>query len=133
MHDQQCYRWPISKDLVGLRRYLHHHAGRAGLVGMRRIDLVLAAHEAVINVLEHGGATGTLIVRYDTQALTVDIVDDAGRLRAEHAPRECPRSGAVRGFGLWLMSRLCDEFTINRIDASSRVRLRMYLSSASAR
>jgi anti-sigma regulatory factor (Ser/Thr protein kinase) len=119
VHSQQRYRWPISNDLTGLRRHLYHHAGRAGLAGERRDDLVLAANEAIVNVLEHGGAIGTVIIRYDTQALTVDIVDAAGRLRAEHAPHERPGPSAVRGFGLWLMSHLCDEFTIDQADAGS--------------
>ncbi|MFI6513657.1 ATP-binding protein [Streptosporangium sp. NPDC050855] len=133
MHAQQpYYRWPISKDLVGLRRHLYHHADRAGLVGTRRIDLVLAANEAIVNVLEHGDATGTVIVRYDAQVLIVDIIDTAGRLRPEHAPRRPPAAGVPRGLGLWLMNRLCDEFTIDHIDAGSRVRLQMHLPSASA-
>ncbi|MFI6510405.1 ATP-binding protein [Streptosporangium sp. NPDC050855] len=129
MHTQQRYRWPISNDLSGLRRHLYHHTDRAGLVGTRRVDLVLAANEAVINVLEHGDATGTVIIQYDAQVLTVDIIDAAGRLRAEHAPGECPGPGATRGLGLWLMGYLCDEFTIDQVDAGSRVRLRMYLHS----
>ena len=102
MRDQQPCRWPISSDLAGLRRHLYHHTDRAGLAGTRRDDLVPAANEAVINVLEHGGATGTVSIRHDAQALTVEVVDAAGRLRPEHARRERPGPGAVRGFGLWL-------------------------------
>ncbi|MEU8381903.1 ATP-binding protein, partial [Streptosporangium sp. NPDC048865] len=132
MHSQQHGRWPISDDLIGLRRHLYHHAGRAGLAGTRRDDLVLAANEAVINVLEHGGAAGSVSIGYDTHVLTVDVVDTAGRLRPEHARREHPGPDAGRGFGLWLMGHLCDEFTIDHIGESSRVRLRMYLRPAPA-
>ncbi|MGC5010088.1 ATP-binding protein [Streptosporangium sp. DT93] len=132
MHSQQRCRWPISDDLIGLRRHLYHHIDQAGLAGPRRDDLVLAANEAVINVLEHGGATGTVSIWHDAQALTVDVVDAVGRLRAEHTRRERPAPGATRGFGLWLMGHLCDEFTIDQADASSRVRLRMYLHPTSA-
>ncbi|MEU8377973.1 ATP-binding protein [Streptosporangium sp. NPDC048865] len=131
MHSQQRGRWPISDDLIGLRRHLYHHAGRAGLAGTQRDDLLLAANEAVINVLEHGGASGTVSIEYDTHALTVDIVDAAGRLRPEHARREHPGPNAVRGFGLWLMGHLCDELTIHQSSTSSRVRLRMYLRPTS--
>ncbi|MET8141510.1 ATP-binding protein [Sphaerisporangium sp. NPDC005288] len=90
MHSGQRYGWPISYDLIGLRRHLYHYAGRAGLAGERLDDLVLAANEAIVNVLEHGEAIGTVSIRYDTQALTVDVVDAAGRLRAEHAPMSLP-------------------------------------------
>lgn len=123
---QQCRR-PISDDLTGLRRHLYHHTDQAGLAGTRRDDMVLAANEAVINVLEHGGANGTVSIRHDARALTVEVVDTAGRLRPEHARRERPGPGAARGFGLWLMGHLCDEFTIDQTEEGSRVRLRMYL------
>jgi len=131
MHTDQRDHWPISTDLIGLRRYLHHYMSQVGLAGTRRDDLLLAANEAVINVLEHGDAAGSVSVWHDEADLVVDVVDDAGRLSPEQANRSRPAPGSVRGFGLWLMGRLCDEFTIYQSGGRSLVRLRMHLSVAS--
>ena len=122
-HGQQ---WPIDEDLTALRERLFQHAAQAGMRGERLDDLLLAVNEAVINVLEHGGGDGTLSISQDETYLTVDVTDAAGHLDVRHIPRKRP-TGTVRGFGLWLMSQLCDEFTIQRIAGRSRVRLRMLL------
>ncbi|MER6177644.1 ATP-binding protein [Streptosporangium sp. NPDC001681] len=124
--------WPIDEDLSALRERLHHHATQAGLRGERLNDLLLATNEAVINVLEHGGGKGTVDVWQDESHLTIDVTDAVGLLATEHIPAKRP-TGTVRGFGLWLMTQLCDEFTIEQIAGGSRVRLRMDLRSPSAR
>ncbi|MFI6512001.1 ATP-binding protein [Streptosporangium sp. NPDC050855] len=122
-------QWPITSDLTGLRRRLARYADQVGLTGRRRDDLLLAAHEATINVLEHGGASGTVSVWQDEETLTVDVADDAGRLAPGDARRDRPSPRATRGFGLWLMGQICDEFTIRQADGRSHVRLRMKLTS----
>ncbi|GAB3879622.1 hypothetical protein GCM10027612_05730 [Microbispora bryophytorum subsp. camponoti] len=48
-------QWPITDDLAALRENIQRYALRAGLTGSRLDDLVIAANEAAINVLEHGG------------------------------------------------------------------------------
>ncbi|WP_433248314.1 ATP-binding protein [Streptosporangium sp. CA-135522] len=118
--------WPIDDDLTGLRQRLLQHAAQAGMKGERLDDLLLAANEAVINVLEHGGGKGTLSIWHNDTCITVDVVDAAGNLAPRDIPPERP-TGTVRGFGLWLMSQLCDEFSIEQSEGESRVRLRMRL------
>ncbi|MEV4750330.1 ATP-binding protein [Streptosporangium sp. NPDC049248] len=124
--------WSIDEDLSALRERLHHYATQAGMRGERLNDLLLATNEAVINVLEHGGGKGTVDVWQDETHLTIDVTDTVGILATEHIPAKRP-TGTVRGFGLWLMTQLCDEFTIERIAVGSRVRLRMNLRSPAAR
>ncbi|GAA3817123.1 hypothetical protein GCM10022226_42230 [Sphaerisporangium flaviroseum] len=130
MRVNHCGRWPITQDLAGLRRHIHHHAQRVGLTGQRLDDLLIAANEAAINVLEHGGGSGVLALWHDEAALTIDVTDTAGRLTGDDVRRELPGSDspAPRGFGLWLMGRLCDEFAIHQEGGRSRVRLRMRLN-----
>lgn len=118
-------QWPITDDLAALRDHVTECAEKAGLSRARVIDLVLAANEAAINVLEHGGGTGTLTVRQEPDAVVVEITDHAGRLTAQHAGHGPPPNSAGRGFGLWLMHRLCDDFTIRQTPGRSQVRLRM--------
>ncbi|GGQ30690.1 ATP-binding protein [Streptosporangium pseudovulgare] len=123
--------WPIDDDLTALRERLFRHATLAGMHGDRLDDLLLAANEAVINVLEHGGGKGTLSIWHNATCVTVEITDSSGDLAAKHVPPERP-TDTVRGFGLWLMSQLCDELTIDQADEGSRVRLRMRLDAEPA-
>jgi anti-sigma regulatory factor (Ser/Thr protein kinase) len=118
--------WPIDEDLSALRERLQYHAVRAGVRGERLDDLLLVTNEAVINILEHGGGKGTLSIWQNETYLTVDVTDTLGVLTSWHVPRERP-TGTVRGFGLWLMNQLCDEFAIEQTEEGSRVRLRMRL------
>jgi anti-sigma regulatory factor (Ser/Thr protein kinase) len=119
--------WPITTNLAALRQQIRHHAADAGLTGTRLENLLLAANEAAVNVLEHGGGSGTLTVWHDETRLTVDVVDTAGRLMPRDVYRRRSAHQASRGVGLWLMGRLCDEFTIRQGSGRSRVRLRMRL------
>ncbi|WP_338055743.1 ATP-binding protein [Streptosporangium subroseum] len=59
---------------------MHHRATDAGSAEERLEDLLLAANEAAVNVLEHGGGSGTLTVWHDETELTFDVVDTTGRL-----------------------------------------------------
>ncbi|MDP9864152.1 MULTISPECIES: ATP-binding protein [Streptosporangium] len=124
--------WPIDDDLTALRQRLLHHAAQAGMRGERLDDLLLAVNEAVINVLEHGGGKGTLSIWHNDTCITVEVVDPAGTLAPRDIPPERP-TGTVRGFGLWLMNELCDEFAIQQAEGESRVRLRMFLHPSPAR
>ncbi|MCW2881089.1 MAG: putative anti-sigma regulatory factor, serine/threonine protein kinase [Sphaerisporangium sp.] len=122
-------RWPITADLAFLRRQLRDHAAGAGLGGTRLDDLLIAANEAATNVLEHGGGGGTLTIWHDGTDLTVDVVDTVGRLTPLDVHRRRPSAPMDRGFGMWLMGQLCDEFTIRQLSGRSQVRLRMRLST----
>ncbi|GAA5061359.1 anti-sigma regulatory factor (Ser/Thr protein kinase) [Thermocatellispora tengchongensis] len=120
----------ITDDLGRLRAHVQRCAERAGLAPERVDDLLIAANEAVVNVLEHGGGRGTLTCWHDGAYVTVDVTDEQGRLTAEHARRGRPATPGARGYGLWLMGVLCDEVAIQRLAGRSRVRLRMRLRPA---
>jgi anti-sigma regulatory factor (Ser/Thr protein kinase) len=116
--------WPISRDLTGLRDVVFRHGQRAGLSSERGADLALAVNEAVTNVLDHAGGHGWVRIWADDDFLTVDIADFAGRLTPDACLVEHPTEGP-RGYGLWVMRRLCDEFAITQHNGTSRVRLRI--------
>ncbi|GIH95491.1 ATP-binding protein [Planobispora siamensis] len=120
--------WPITTDLGALRGHVYSHAAMAGLSGERLDNLLIAANEAAINVLEHGGGHGTLSMRRDGSYLTVEVADSVGKLSPQDALRSRPATGASRGFGLWLMGELCDQVDIHQDDEGSRVCLSMRLN-----
>ncbi|GIH71810.1 hypothetical protein Mth01_40630 [Sphaerimonospora thailandensis] len=128
--EDQLRQWPITDDLAALREHVHNYAVQAGLTGTRLDDVVIAANEAAINVLEHGGGSGTLTIWHDDDHLTIDIVDNAGRLRPDDVPRPRPDPHAPRGYGLWLIGLLCDTVSIEQAPGHSRVRLSMTLHPA---
>lgn len=119
--------WPITEDLSLVRRRVHAFAADAGLCGQRLDDLVLAVNEAVGNVLEHGGGTGTVTVRADEQGVWVDVLDTAADLRAGHLRRRVdgPPPLGGRGFGLWLVQHVCDEVDIDHPGGNARLRVLM--------
>ncbi|MEU6412985.1 ATP-binding protein [Microbispora sp. NPDC046933] len=121
----QRRQWPITDDLAALRENIQRYAVQAGLTGPRLDDLVIAANEAAINVLEHGGGAGTLAISCDGIVLAVDVADHVGVLRPGAVPSERPSGRGDRGFGLWLMGELCDSVTIDRVPGQSTIRLSM--------
>ncbi|WP_203975794.1 ATP-binding protein [Planotetraspora silvatica] len=119
--------WPITADLALLREQLHQHAADAGLTGERIDDLVISVNEAAINVLEHGGGSGSVSAWNDGTHLVVEVADTAGLLTPQDLRHQRPSPGATRGFGLWVMSQLCDEVAVDQESGRSRLQLRMRL------
>ncbi|MFC7640456.1 ATP-binding protein [Streptosporangium lutulentum] len=60
------------------------------MTGTRRDDLLLAANEAVINVLEHGGGVGTVTFWHDEEGVSVEISDTVGLLTPRDVDRGAP-------------------------------------------
>ncbi|WP_188192448.1 ATP-binding protein [Nonomuraea sp. SYSU D8015] len=131
MSDHPSIRLPISHDLQRIRDLVAGYAARLGLPPDRVTDLVLATNEAVTNVLEHGGGSGTVILTADDAQLTVDITDSAGRLTSHHlAAARIKPALAPRGFGLWLIHRLCDHVHLDHPRGQSRLRLALHLPTS---
>ncbi|GIH94247.1 ATP-binding protein [Planobispora siamensis] len=122
-------QWPITGDLAGMRQRVHQCAISAGMDGRRAADLVVAVHEAVVNVLEHGGASGTVSIGCQDGHLIVEVDDAAGVLDPTHLPAGPPAPGRARGAGLWLIRRVCDTVVIDRQPRTSRLRMVMKLAS----
>lgn len=125
--DRLPYHWNISTDVGVLRDRLEFLAADAGLPAPRVVDLLLAVNEAVSNVLEHGGGQGSVTIANDDHALTVEVLDHGGMLGAEHLPRNPPAPLQNRGYGLWIISQVCDELTIHREPGRSLMTMRMSL------
>ncbi|WP_336203775.1 ATP-binding protein [Nonomuraea sp. LPB2021202275-12-8] len=125
-------RCRITTDLEQPRSLVRAYARQAGLRGERLDDLVLAVNEAVTNVLDHGGAAGTLTARTRPGAVIVEIKDTAGRLTRDHLAAAKVDPHGTHGFGLWVIQHLCDQVHLDQSCSGSRLTLTMNLFPVSA-
>ncbi len=123
-----CLRLPgIPADahqLTRTRRLLVDWATATGLSRDHVNDLVLAAYEAMSNVVDHAypDSTGTFDLRGDhaDHRVTVTVADHGRWKPATTTPALLP---ALRGRGLTLMKGLSDEFELVHDDTGTRVRM----------
>jgi anti-anti-sigma factor len=98
-------------------------ARRAGLNPRQQYDLVLAAHEAVANAIEHGEPChdGSIHVWVNERPDAVTVgVRNRGEFILEPLP---PDPLPERGRGLRLMSRTVDAISVQRTNAEIEVQL----------
>ncbi|WP_051761044.1 ATP-binding protein [Herbidospora cretacea] len=117
-------QWPISDDYGTLRGHVQRGAECAGLSGERLEDLTLAVHEAVVNVVQHGGGHGDLTMWQDGADLIIEVSDEKGELSSAHVRVQPPTLPSTGGRGLWLIHRICDEVIISRHAGRSTVHMR---------
>jgi serine/threonine-protein kinase RsbW len=99
-----------TPEAVGvIRRSVAGYAGAAGITGSKLDDVRLAVSEAVANIVMHAyrAETGSVHVtaRVVDHELWVLIADDG-------AGHNVPAARPGLGWGLALMTRACDEFTL---------------------
>ncbi|MFG1948451.1 ATP-binding protein [Nonomuraea sp. NPDC048826] len=125
MGEETALRCPITADLALLRDHVRSFATSQGLTGARLDDLVIAVNEAADNTLEHGGGSGTLHARADDRGIWIDITDTAGTLTAGHLYRQGadPPPAASRGYGLWIIRKICDEVRLERSEDTVVLRM----------
>ncbi len=119
--------YACSNAVGGFREALHAWLERTVDVSAERgCDIVLAADEAVTNVVDHayrdlaGAGLVTLDLSYSASTATVEIrITDHGHWR-EPAPTPIT---ATRGRGLILMRKLADACTVNGRDDGTSVSL----------
>jgi len=121
-----------STPLAGVRRAVAEAATRSGLDTRRGADLVVAVHELVTNALRHGGGEGTLLVWQERDALVCEV-RNRRRIEQPLAGREHPVEGQTGGWGMWLVTHLCDLVQIRAFATYGAVRVRMQLETAGAR
>ncbi|MET7336968.1 ATP-binding protein [Nonomuraea sp. NPDC005650] len=116
-------RCPISPDLGYIRDLVRIHGEHHGLTGEQSDDLALAVNEAVTNVLDHGGRAGLITARGHDHGVVVEILDTGGRLTLEQLAAATVDPTGSRGFGLWVIQRLCDEVTLEHTGLGSLLSL----------
>jgi anti-sigma regulatory factor (Ser/Thr protein kinase) len=116
---------PVAAGALGrVRECVRRHAAAAGLSGQRRDDLVLAVTEAAANSIRHGGGEGVLRVWREPDALVCEM-RDRGRLDQPLAGRLPPARANEGGYGLWLVTQVCDLVQLRSFADGSVVRMHM--------
>jgi serine/threonine-protein kinase RsbW len=111
-------------DLAEVRAFVRASAGDLGLPDRRADLLTLAVSELATNTLQHTVGGGRVRLRVEPGRLLCDVIDQ-GPLR--RFGRAMPAAQEVRGRGLAIVERICDEVGIDSEDGSTRIRLTFLL------
>ncbi len=102
-------------------------------------DLKLAVSEAVTNAIEHGSNGGRnsveVIFALDHDKLEVDIIDRGSGVEAFNAERRVVEednldAGMLRGFGMYLISELVDQYEVQSTSEGTSLKLRIFRPTA---
>lgn len=107
-----------------------------GFSSERVEDLKLAVSEAVNNAIEHGNRAATgepvaVIFQFDLDKLEIVISDHGGGIGRIDLSRRVVEeanldSGMLRGFGMYLITALVDDFEIASSHTGTVLTLRLY-------
>ena len=112
------------EDLGAVRAFVRDHALALGMSEARTEMLMLAVNELATNTVQHTTGGGRVRVWADDGQIVCDVVDQ-GPPRTFQRPM--PDPDAVRGRGLAIVERICDQVeTVSGPDGTT-VRLRLQL------
>jgi len=108
---------PIALDLEpsAARRQIRSYLSDEGWRGDPD-DVVLAAHEALVNARRHGGAALRADMCLDRSSLVVRVWDAGPGFDLAARVRRAPEPTAERGRGLWLIDRITTTCEVGRDD-----------------
>ena len=108
-------------DVLGVRRFIAHHAAAVGAHPDRADGLVLAVDEVVANALRHGGGRG-VVRTWSENGGVVCEVSDSGTISDPLVGRTRPDLDRTDGRGLWIANHFCDLIQIRSSRAGTVVR-----------
>ncbi|WP_200212866.1 ATP-binding protein [Micromonospora coerulea] len=111
-------------DLKAVRAFVCSRALARGLPTHRVELLALAVSELATNTLQHCTGGGWVRLWAETGRLVCEVVDQ-GPVRA--LGRSMPAADAVRGRGLAIVERICDEVSVSGGPSGTVVRIRLAL------
>ncbi|HEY1013272.1 MAG TPA: ATP-binding protein [Herpetosiphonaceae bacterium] len=106
-----------------------------GFSAERIEDLKLAVSEAVTNAIEHGGggsaASVEVVFELDQEKLEIEIIDRGPGVSSFNTERrvvdeEHLDAGMLRGFGMYLISELVDQYEVQSSNQGTRLTLRIF-------
>ena len=111
-------------DLAPLREFVRTRAAALGLPEHRADLLTLAVTELATNTLQHTEGGGRVRLWAADGRVFCDVID-GGPVRA--LGRAMPAADSIRGRGLAIVERICDEVGVEAGDEGTRVRLALAL------
>jgi len=115
-------------DLLNeVRRFVSARARRAGLMGQRAADVILAANELATNSVRHAGGDGRLLMWREDGTLVCEV-RDAGHITDPLVGQRRPTPDQPSGRGLWIVSQLSDLVQIRSSPRGTAVRIHIRLS-----
>jgi serine/threonine-protein kinase RsbW len=114
-------------DLARVREFVRSRAVELGLPEQRAELLTLAVSELATNTLQHTAGGGVVRLRAADGRVVCDVID-GGAIRTLGRPM--PAADALRGRGLAIVERICDEVGVETAGDGTRVRLALDLHSA---
>jgi anti-sigma regulatory factor (Ser/Thr protein kinase) len=113
----------FTRDLLSeVRKFVSARAQRAGLMGRRVADAVLAANELATNSVRHAGGDGTLRIWRQDGALVCEV-RDGGQITDPLVGQRRPTPDQSSGRGLWIVNQLCDLVQIRSSPDGTVVRM----------
>jgi serine/threonine-protein kinase RsbW len=109
-------------DLAAVRAFVRRWGGALGLPDNRAELLALAVSELATNTLQHTSGGGRVRVWADAGDVVCEVADQ-GAARA--FGRAMPAPAAVRGRGLAIVERVCDEVSTTAGPDETVVSLRL--------
>jgi anti-sigma regulatory factor (Ser/Thr protein kinase) len=118
-------------SLYALRAAVSAHAAAAGLSRQRVYDVTAAVHELAANAVLHGAGHGRLRLWTQDGFLHCQVSDagPAGRDESGAPPQAVPWP-AEHGHGLWIVTQVTDNSSIDHGPAGTAVTARFALSPA---
>ncbi|MCK2212233.1 sensor histidine kinase [Actinomadura sp. ATCC 31491] len=116
--------FPFDGDLHLMRGLVRAAVAPLGMSEERVGLLLLAVNEVVSNAVEHGGGHGRLVVWAEGPVVVCDVTDP-GRMERSLPGFRTPEPTATRGYGLWVVRRVCDLLEIRTGPAGTQIRLRL--------
>ncbi len=114
-------------DLAKVREFVRAGSAALGLPEHRAELLTLAVSELATNTLQHTSGGGVVRLWAEDGRILCDVID-GGALRTLGRPM--PAADALRGRGLAIVERICDEVDVETAEHSTRVRLALDLDRA---
>jgi serine/threonine-protein kinase RsbW len=110
----------VPDDLRAVRAFVTERALALGLAEARVDLLTLAVSELTTNTLQHTTGGGHIRIWAEDGRLVCDVVD-----RGEERPfgRAMPAAEAVRGRGLAIVERVCDDVFTTTVPGGTLVRI----------
>lgn len=114
--------YAVPADLAVVREFVHTEAEALGLPRLRVELLVVAVSELATNTLQHTKGGGLVRMWAEPGRVCCEVLDQGA---ARIFGRDMPAADEVRGRGLAIVERICDEVDVVAGPAGTAVRLAM--------